>query len=257
MIVDAHCHVSANWYEPVESLLAQMDRCGVERAVLIQMLGRYENGYQQACRARLPRRLMSVVAVDPADPAAPEVLRRLAGEGTTGVRLRPDAPAALWSAAGSLGLAVSCVGTAAAFTSPAFAEVLSGASSPIVLEHLGGLARPDVGDLAAMRGPVLALARFADVYVKIPGLGQLAARGPRLPAEGPPFAMDQAAGLIGDIVAAFGASRSMWGSDYPVVSSREGYANALAWVQDALGHLPEADRAQIFGGTARRVFGRD
>ncbi len=255
MIVDAHCHASANWYEPVESLLAQMDRCGVERAVLVQMLGRHENGYQQDCRARLPDRLMSVVAVDPADAGGPEALRRLAGEGATGVRLRPESPVALWSAASSLGLAVSCVGTAAAFTAPAFAEVLAETPGAVVLEHLGGLARPDVGDLAAMRGLVLALARFPNLYVKIPGLGQLAARGPRLPAEGPPFAADEAAAPLADVVAAFGANRLMWGSDYPVVSSREGYANALAWTQAALSDLSESDRADIFGGVALKVYG--
>ncbi|MEO6338579.1 MAG: amidohydrolase family protein, partial [Caulobacteraceae bacterium] len=245
-----------NWYEPVDTLLVQMDRCGVERAVLIQMLGRYENGYQQDCFAKSPDRFMSVVGIDPADAGGPDALRRLAGEGATGVRLRPDAPAALWSAAGSLGLAVSCVGTAAAVAAPAFAEVLAGASGPVVLEHLAGLARPDVGDLAALLGPVLALARFPNVYVKIPGLGQLAARGPRLPAEGPPFATDDAVGLLNDVVTAFGADRLMWGSDHPVVSSREGYANALAWTQTALGHLPEGDRVNIFGGVAQRVFGR-
>ncbi len=37
IIVDSHCHISPVWYEPVESLLFQMDRNDVAHAVLIQM----------------------------------------------------------------------------------------------------------------------------------------------------------------------------------------------------------------------------
>ncbi len=47
-IVDSHCHVSPVWYEPVETLLFQMDRNEVAQAVLVQMLGQYDNAYQQA-----------------------------------------------------------------------------------------------------------------------------------------------------------------------------------------------------------------
>jgi L-fuconolactonase len=257
VIVDSHVHAAANWYEPAESLLAQMDRCGVARAVLIQLLGRFDNGYQQAWAARLPDRLASVVAVDPAaaDPAGE--LRRLAEAGAAGVRLRPDAPEGLWQAAADLGLPVSCVGTAAAFTTAAFAARLAAASAPVVLEHLGGLARPDVGDIAAMRGPVLELARLPHAHLKMPGLGQLAVRGPALPPEGPPFDTGAATALLRAAVAAFGAERTMWGSDYPVVSSREGYANALAWPQAALAGLSDHDRAQVFGEAAARVFFRN
>ena len=39
-IVDSHCHAALGWYEPVEVLLHQMDRNGVERAALIQINGR-------------------------------------------------------------------------------------------------------------------------------------------------------------------------------------------------------------------------
>jgi L-fuconolactonase len=254
VIVDAHVHVAANWYEPVESLLAQMDRCGVARAVLVQLLGRSENGYQQGCAARWPDRLSSVVALDPATADPEAELGRLIEAGAAGVRLRPDAPEPLWRAAASLKVPISCVGPAAAFVAPAFAARLAAATSPVVLEHLGGLARPDVGDLAAMSGPVLDLAGFPHVYLKLPGLGQLAARAPALPAEGPPFDIAPAAALLREAVAGFGAGRLMWGSDYPVVSSREGYANALDWPRSALADLAAGDRDLVFGGTAERVF---
>ena len=37
VIVDTHCHVSPYWYEPVETLLHQMNSNGVDKAVLIQL----------------------------------------------------------------------------------------------------------------------------------------------------------------------------------------------------------------------------
>src|SRR3954447_10462665 len=49
VIVDSHCHASQAWYAPVESLLHEMDRNGVERAILIQIAGEYDNSYQLAC----------------------------------------------------------------------------------------------------------------------------------------------------------------------------------------------------------------
>ena len=35
-IVDSHCHAARGWYEPIEVLLSQLDRNGVELAALIQ-----------------------------------------------------------------------------------------------------------------------------------------------------------------------------------------------------------------------------
>jgi predicted TIM-barrel fold metal-dependent hydrolase len=46
----------------------------------------------------------------------------------------------------------------------------------------------------------------------------------------------------------------MWGSDHPPVSSREGYRNALRMPMEQLAAKSEAERADIFGGTALRVF---
>ena len=37
-IVDTHCHVSQVYYEPVETLLFQMDRAGVDHAVFHERL---------------------------------------------------------------------------------------------------------------------------------------------------------------------------------------------------------------------------
>jgi L-fuconolactonase len=253
-LVDSHCHASPIWYEPVETLLYQMDRAGVGKAVLIQLLGQADNSYQMECLRRFPQRFASVVGVDAASAAAPQDLERLSGEGAKGVRLRPDAPEALWRMAASRGFSVSCVGAASAFTASDFAARLSAFPSvSVVLEHLGGVARPDFDGKDETRSSVMALSRFANVSLKVPGLGQIAKRSQNLSTVNP---LEAGAGsVLHDAVSHFGADRLMWGSDFPPVAAREGYVNALRWTQDALSSLSQGQKDEIFGGTAARIFG--
>lgn len=261
MTIDSQCHVSQIWYEPVEALLDQMTRAGVSQAVLIQMLGQTDNRYQQDCLARYPGRFASVVLVDPNSPDALLELRKLAAEGAAGVRLRPGArspgpdPLAIWRCAVECGVAVSCVGNSAAFSSSEFAQLVEQFPALIiVLEHLGGTSQPDA-DAAAQtqRLRVMELARYPNVYMKIPGLGELMSRRSPPPGTGSPFG-PATPEILRKAVAAFGPRRLMWGSDFPPVSSREGYGNSHALLRHALEDLPPADLDEIFANVARRVF---
>ena len=260
-IADSHCHVSPVWYEPVETLVAQMDAAGVAQAVLVQLLGQTDNAYLESCRERYPGRFASVVAVDVTAADACALLAALAGRGHSGVRLRPDArspgtdPFAIWRAARTAGLAVSCVGNSERFASPEFGELLDAVPGlPIVLEHLGGSSDPASVD-GELCERVLALAEHANVYLKVPGLGELVPRPKVLPGSG--RTLDAALAELYEVVERFGPERLMWGSDFPVVCSREGYGNALAWARDAIGkRYPDAP-TPIFAGTARRVFRLD
>jgi L-fuconolactonase len=47
----------------------------------------------------------------------------------------------------------------------------------------------------------------------------------------------------------------MWGSDYPPVSAREGYRNALRLTLDQFASKSKEDRELIFGRVALSVFG--
>ncbi len=47
----------------------------------------------------------------------------------------------------------------------------------------------------------------------------------------------------------------MWGSDFPPVSSREGYDNSLRVPLDYFGSLSEEERGWIFGRAALDIFG--
>ncbi|HXF62631.1 MAG TPA: amidohydrolase family protein, partial [Caldilineaceae bacterium] len=192
-----------------------------------------------------------------ADAAA--TLARLAEQGAAGVRLRAatrspgDDPLAIWRAAEALGLPITVAGDAAAFASPAFAQVVEAITGvPIILEHLGSVNHPD-GEAAPypVRRQVFGLARYPHVHIKFHGLGELC---PRV-APGADFPLDRAhLALLDHAYGAFGPARMMWGSDYPPVSGREGYANALRWPQAYFSDKPPEVQAQLFGGNAQRIY---
>lgn len=259
-IVDTHCHTTPIWYEPVESLLFQMDRNQVAHAVLIQINGYFDNEYQFECVQRYPDRLASVVLVDTVQANAADELERMAAFGACGVRLAAsvrspgDDPLAIWRKAEALGLVVSCPGTPAQFASDEFAALVAAVPKlPIVIEHLAGMHASDPPERVALRERIFALAQHPNVCMKIHGLGEFCHRN--MPVTSP-FPFDRAGlPILHQTYDAFGPQRIMWGSDFPPVSGREGYANALQFTLTELGDKPAAARDQVFGGTARRVFG--
>ncbi|PQA87625.1 amidohydrolase family protein [Hyphococcus luteus] len=262
MIVDAHCHVSTRWYEPVETLLFQMDRCGVDKAVLVQLLGAVENDDMMSACAAHPDRFRFVAAIDPECDDPRGAMEKAADAGAAGLRFRPGFRAAKgdslgpWRAAEEFGMAVSCVSPAAQFVDGSLEEAARACPHlMIVLEHLGGLARPDVGDRDAMMQKVLALSALPNVLLKVPGLGQLAPRRKSFDqGDEHPLELDGVHSILERTRAAFGDERLLWGSDFPPVAAREGYAQALEWAQNAWREIG-ADSSAIFGGNAIRVFG--
>ncbi|WP_322028947.1 amidohydrolase family protein [Paraburkholderia sp. J76] len=263
MIVDSHAHVSPHWYEPVETLLAQMNEHGVDRAILTQMIGQTDNRYQQDCVKRYPDRLSCVAWVDVDAPDVAMTVETLARDGVSGIRLRPSSCLAdgrlppAWRAAQDTELPVSCVGSAEAFNAPGFVELVAKLTgTTIVLEHLGGSSAPVTTDEhLVIRRQVFKLASYPHVMLKLPGLGELMPRDPKAWQSGRPFGVTTPP-LVHEAITAFGAKRLMWGSDFPVVSSREGYGNALKLTRMALGKLPDEDLSAIFGANARRVFSK-
>lgn len=259
MIVDSHSHVSLSWYEPVESLLFQMDRNGVDKAVLVQMWNERDNTYQVECVQRFPDRFTSVVMVDVESPEAVDQLERAVAEGAKGVRLRPLTrsagadPLALWRTAERLGINVSCVGAPEAFASEEFEAVIRELPGvPIIIEHIGELQPAADSYDPAVAERIFALSRYDNVYMKIHGLGEFAVRK-KGTADGFPFVMP-IPDLLPRSLKSFGANRLMWGSDYPPVSRREGYANSLKFVMQELDHISAKEKALIFGGTAAALY---
>ena len=262
-LIDAHCHASPLWFEPVEPLVFQMDQNGVEKGVLTQVLGQFDNVYQEECLARFPGRFANVGAVNAADEAAADAVHKWAERGMVGLRIRPEArspggdPLAVWRAASECNLAISCGGAAGnMLTEDFYALVQEFPEMPFVLEQLGGWTRPDCDKEPATWQGVLELARFNNILVKIPTLGQIAPRqiGKPLPNDGSPVLDASKGSILIEALEAFGAKRLLWGSDFPVVASREGYANALNWTRGLFAQRDEEEIDAIFGGNAERIF---
>jgi L-fuconolactonase len=260
VVVDTHCHASLDWYEPVETLLYEMDRNGVDQAVLIQIMGQFDNEYQFECVQRYPGRFANVVLVDTDRPDSVQLLERLAERGARGVRLRPttrspgDDPLAIWRTAERLGLLISCGGDSSGFASDEFASTIQALPAlRIIIEHLGSVSRADTDETQrALHRKVFDLSRFSNTFIKVTGLGEFSQRAMPVPG-GAPF-VQPIPPLLDEAYAAFGPSRMMWGSDFPPVAAREGYRGALHLTRDQFGTRSQPDRDQIFGETARRVF---
>ena len=255
--VDSHCHAGLNWFEPVESLLFQMGRNEVDKAVLIQHRGAYDNAYILECVSRFPGRFAAVAMVDTSREDAPSALEGWAAQGAVGVRLTPadrspgPDPIAIWRKAAALGLVVSCQGKPSDLASDEFAGLLAGLPRlKVVIEHLAGVEEGAEPPYESFQR-ALELSKYPNAYIKVGGLGEVSARPPVL---GPEFGFDHTPPLIEMAREAFGPRRMMWGSDYPPVSGREGYRNALRGVMEHLAlHSPE-DREWVMGETALNVF---
>ena len=146
VVVDTHCHASPYWYAPVESLLDEMIRAGVDKATLVQIGGIYDNSYFIECMRRLPGRFSVIGMVDTDRPNATERLEEWVKEGMEGIRLGPATrspgsdPLAIWRKADELGIPVSCQGSDVdQFGSAEFESVIQELPNlNIVIEHLGG-----------------------------------------------------------------------------------------------------------------------
>lgn len=249
-VVDTHCHIGLHKYEPVEALLFHMQRAAVDQAVFIQYMGNTDNGYLvDVMNAHRGRFAAAMIVPDDDDGSA---IRAWAEQGIAGIRLlanfrgRGNDPLAHWRTAAELDLVVSLFSRPDILQSDEFAETLRlFPNLSIVIEHLGG-AKPGIEpDTFAA---VTALARHDNLTIKLPGFGEFC----ELPCpfrEIPPLA-ERA-------LEAFGPQRIMWGSDWPPVSSREGFDNALAFPLDYLADLSASERAWIFGKTAQKVWKLD
>ena len=248
-IVDTHCHIGLHKYEPVESLLYHMKTSGVEKAVFIQYAGNSDNQYIIDSIAAHPGMFQAAMIVDPTDDGA--AIRHWAEKGIVGIRLPVGSraqcadPLAHWRTAADLGLVVSAPCRPDALLGDAFSEVIKTFPDlSIVLEHLLGIGYDQQPPYDTFK-QVLKLAQYPNLTLKLPGFGEFC----RVPL---PF--DPIPPLADMAIDAFGPQRVMWGSDYPPVSSREGYENALRVPMDYLSSLIPTDREWIFCKTALKVW---
>jgi L-fuconolactonase len=114
----------------------------------------------------------------------------------------------------------------------------------VVIDHG---AKPLIADaiLDPWRDDMAALAELANVSCKLSGL---------LTEAGERRSPDALRPYVRHLVSLFGPSRLMWGSDWPVLTLADSYANWLRMAQELLADLPDEDRHWVFGETARRFY---
>ncbi|PZU12236.1 MAG: amidohydrolase [Sphingobium sp.] len=114
----------------------------------------------------------------------------------------------------------------------------------IVLDHAGK--PPLMKDLTEWRASIARLANCPNVYVKLSGLLTEATDGADARSLRP---------LYDNLLFAFGASRLLWGSDWPVVTSKANYAQWLKMAERLIAGLSESERDAVMGGNAAHVYG--
>ncbi|MEV6944884.1 amidohydrolase family protein [Streptomyces sp. NPDC051172] len=115
-----------------------------------------------------------------------------------------------------------------------------------VLDHLG---KPPIasGALKPWATYLHALAALPNTTAKLSGLVTEAAPDS--------WTVDDLRPYTDTALEAFGPTRLMFGSDWPVCTERATYGEVLSAAEELTARLAEKDRIEIIGGTATRVYG--
>ena len=115
---------------------------------------------------------------------------------------------------------------------------------PFVLDHLG---KPPIaaGELEPWAAGLRALAAEPNVACKLSGLQTIASPG---------WTHADLAPYIDVALGAFGASRLLFGSDWPVSTQAASYARVCEVARVACSALSAAERAGVLGGNARAIY---
>jgi predicted TIM-barrel fold metal-dependent hydrolase len=239
-----------------EQMIAAMDIAGVQKAAIVQASTCYghDNSYVADAVAAHPDRLTGVFSVDVLAPDAPARMRHWRDKGLTGMRLFTfgstmseqanwlDDPKSYpaWTCAGELGLSV-CLQMSAKALPQAVSMATRFPNVRILLDHC---ARPvlEDGPPYAEAASLFDLARYPNIYLKLtPRTFGEARKGKATPET-----------FFPKLVAAFGASRLAWGSNYP--SSEGALPELLRVARESLTSLPKADQEWIFAKTAQVLY---
>jgi predicted TIM-barrel fold metal-dependent hydrolase len=113
-----------------------------------------------------------------------------------------------------------------------------------VLVHAGMLTGLDEDEVGEWRTGMARLAALPNLVVKLTGQGTFVRR---LDPEFISFVARETLGL-------FGPDRAMFGTNFPIEKLWTELPDLVAAWRAALAHLPAADQAAVFAGTARRVY---
>jgi L-fuconolactonase len=237
-----------------EELLATLDAAGVHGAACIH--SRRDSGYDHSATLRAltdhAERLFGVCVVPPDAPDAREQLRRHVSDGFKGVRILPyserDAPwltgpsgDPLWDEAGALGVPVDVI-LVPAQLEQLHVRALRSPGTVMIIDHDALVGADDDPDRLAL---LCTFAELPNVVCKMSALRH---------ASREEFPHRDIHTILRRLLDAFGPDRLIYGSDWPnMLEDGVPYDYAIRTIDEALG-LDGADRDELFGGTAARIW---
>jgi len=245
-MIDGYSHCGLSKYRPVEDVLAAMHNAGVDRAVLCQHLGEYDNSYLEEVVANDPATFAAIFLVDPTSPTATADLEKWHPTGQfRGIRLLADwlrDYESLWARAVDLDLTlVLYAPQGAAVAAPSITRFAAAhPSARIVMTHLGN---PQLRGGQLVETALLQLAGLPGVFVQLSGLGQFCEY---------PYA--ELHDFIRAVIREFGAPRIYWGSNYPVCGGEAEYRRDLLQVTGGEWDLTSEQIRWIMAGTAEQLW---
>jgi predicted TIM-barrel fold metal-dependent hydrolase len=281
MVVDAHLHVfaavsdrfprdvhelyPADLDATVESLIAEMEQAGVDRAVLVPLS--HHDEYLHDCLGRFPGRFAAIGLQPPGKPDVDDYRRRRETVGLEGLRLfelgdpstadpeqLPCFPILaelarsgdkLWFYGGQAQMEL-------------LERVLTVLPElTVVLNHLGfwpsglhvdeyGRPRFTSGYTTEGLAAVERLARFPRVFVLISGLYAFSDE---------PCPYDDLRWVTSALLETFGPRRLLLASDFPWIQVEPGYAETIGVIDAHFPDLEPADRELMRGANAVELFG--
>ncbi len=239
-----------------EGLVSALDDAGIARAVVVQASTVYghDNRYVVDALRAHPDRFVGVYSIDSIAPDAVEKIEYWQAQGLSGFRLfttgttmpgqaswlgHEDSHPA-WAYAEAQRIPVCLQMTMQGL--PALRGLLE--RFPEVRVLLDHCARPDLSDGAPYDNAreLFDLAAFPGVHLKLTNRTlDTAAKGASTPAA-----------FLEKLVAAYGAGRIAWGSNFPAAEGT--LPELLGTASEALSFLPKADQELILGGTAEKFY---
>lgn len=282
LLIDSHMHVwsddpvkfpfahpyNAKFVPPktaasLELLVKEMDEHAVTHCVLVQTISHgWDNRYLVHCLKAQPKRFRGQGLIDPTDPNVADKLEYWMKEhGLAGMRFSPmyyqgkdgwlnaRATDRLWEKAAELGAVFNFF--IASEQLPKLEDMVRRHPRvKVVIDHLGRVDLEAKDPEPEIR-KLLALARYANVYVKVSEFSSL------LPTKKYPFR--DAYPLVKRVYEAFGPDRLLWGTGFPGATRAEAdrptLEQELALIQKEIPFFTADDRAKILGRNAARVWG--
>ena len=225
-----------------------MRRANVNRAVLVQHLGEYDNTYIQDIVAASPKKFAGVCLVDYTKDDASDKLRCWAKTGKfRGMRLlleSLESNRVLWQKALNLGLnivtydpegIVSRLGLLMDFLDES-------PSAVVILSHMGGPANKEDPEFAWYRS-IFGLSRYPNVYFQISGMHMFS-----------PYPYKPLWPIVSQAFESFGADRMLWAGNYPVVGEDEDYVREVELVRSGALPIPNNVLQKVTYTTALKVW---